>query len=87
MVGGAKREVGGECEVVDPVGVCGQRVQAVPGSVVPDFDCFVLRGGEEPVEATPAHAGHRTFVACEGLIDATKGNIPYTNRTVFGGGC
>lgn len=62
VVGGAEDGVGGEGEVVDPVGVRGEGVHEGAGGGGPDFDAFVVRGGVDVAGAAPAHARDGAFV-------------------------
>lgn len=39
-------------------------LETFPGSRVPDFDCFVLGGGVDSMNASPANAGYGGFVTC-----------------------
>ena len=76
MVGCLEDVVGGEGEVVDPVGVGGQGGGAFPSAGLPDLDCFVLGGGVELAETAPADAGYRAFVTSEDDFDASECDVP-----------
>ena len=58
MVGGAEDGVGREGQVVYPVAVGREGLEAVPASGVPYLDGFVLGACVEAVEAAPAEAGY-----------------------------
>lgn len=63
VVGGAEDRVGGEGEVVDPVGVRREGAHERAGGGGPDFDAFVVRRGVDVAGAAPAHARDGAFVA------------------------
>lgn len=86
MVGGAEDEFGGEGEVVDPVGVCGEGADEGSLGGVPEFDGFVVGGGVDCARAAPADAGDGRFVAGEDEVDAFGDGVPDADRGVLGAG-
>jgi len=83
VIGGAEGKVGGKGEVVHPVSMRRECMEAVPGSGVPDLDGLVLRRSEDAVEAAPAHTGYRAFVPRQCLFYPSQGDIPYSNCAIF----
>lgn len=86
VVGGAEDGVGGEGEVVDPVGVRGEGVRQGTGGGGPDLDGFVVRGGIDVSGAAPADARNGAFVAGEDEVDAFGDDVPDSDGGVFGSG-
>ena len=63
VVGGAEDEVGGEREVVDPVGVGREGAGERSRGGVPDLDCFVMGRCVYLACTTPSHARDCSRVA------------------------
>lgn len=82
VVCGTKDEVGGECEVVDPMGMCSEIVCQGTIIGVPYFDGLVTGRGVDEACATPADAGYGVFMACESEFDALRGGVPYADCSV-----
>lgn len=87
VVGCAEDEVGGEGEVVDPVGVGGEGGDEGALCGVPEFDRFIVGGGVDCSGAAPADAGDGGFVAGEDKVDAFGDGVPDADGSVFGAGC
>lgn len=86
VVGGAEDEVGGEGEVVDPVGVRGEGGDQGAFGGVPQFYGFVVRGRVDGACAAPADAGDGGLVAGEDEVDALGNGVPDADGGVFGAG-
>lgn len=86
VVCGAEDEVGGEGEVVDPVGVGGEGVSEGAVGGVPHFDGLVVRGGVDEPRTAPAHARDGAFVPAEHRFDALGDDVPDADCGVFGCG-
>lgn len=83
MVCRSNNEIGRQCEMVDPMGMCVERVCKSSILRIPYFHRFIMRSGVYKPSSTPLDTRNRTFVSAQYQFNCLLIRRPYSHSSIF----